>query len=225
MRQSGNFLYVTLRLLKDLEQEAIRWGAERLRIPGEFPRVDPHNVLGIEINPYARELAGVSIWIGHIQWMQDHGYGFPRDPVLQPLDNIEQRDAILARDDEGVADPGHLAGGGVRRRQPPVPRGEAKVQRPALGDDVPRSAVREAWRVMPSLRGADLVCYWHELARRRHRSLKRVARRAGLLATNSDPRRLRIEVTLDRDQGQRRHLHGVVGRALDLSKGLQSASR
>ena len=38
---SGNFLYVTLRLLKDLEQETIRWGAERLRITGEFPRVDP----------------------------------------------------------------------------------------------------------------------------------------------------------------------------------------
>ena len=99
---SGNFLYVTLRLLKDLEQEAIGWGTDRLGIPREFPQVDPHNVLGIEINPYARELAGVSIWIGHIQWMLDHGYGFPRDPVLQPLDNIELRDAILARDDEVV---------------------------------------------------------------------------------------------------------------------------
>ena len=93
---SGNFLYVTLRLLKDLEQDVIGWGADRLGIPREVPQVDPHNVLGIEINPYARELAGVSIWIGHIQWMIDHGYGFPRDPVLQPLDNIEQRDAILA---------------------------------------------------------------------------------------------------------------------------------
>ena len=102
---SGNFLYVTLRLLKDLEQQAIRWGAEQLRITGEFPRVDPHNVLGIEINPYARELAGVAIWIGHIQWMLDHGYGFPRDPVLQPLDNIELRDAILAYDEEGKSIP------------------------------------------------------------------------------------------------------------------------
>ena len=102
---SGNFLYVTLRLLKDLEEQAIRWGGERLRIPGEFPRLDPHNVLGIELNPYAKELAGVSIWIGHIQWMLDHGYGFPRDPVLQPLDNIELRDAILARDAEGAPVP------------------------------------------------------------------------------------------------------------------------
>ena len=102
---SGNFLYVTLRLLKDLEYEAIRWGAQRLRITGEFPQVGPHNVLGIEINPYARELAGVSIWIGHIQWMLDHGLGLPRDPVLQPLENIELRDAILARDAEGAPVP------------------------------------------------------------------------------------------------------------------------
>ena len=55
---SGNFLYVTLRLLKDLEHEAMQWGAERLRITGEFPQVGPHNVIGIEINPYAKELAG-----------------------------------------------------------------------------------------------------------------------------------------------------------------------
>ena len=47
---SGNFLYVTLRLLKDLEREAIRWGAQRLRVSGEFPQVGPHNVLGIEVN-------------------------------------------------------------------------------------------------------------------------------------------------------------------------------
>ena len=113
---SGNFLYVTLRLLKDLEQEAIRWGAERLRVTGEFPRVDPHNVLGIEINPYARELAGVAIWIGHIQWMLDHGYGFPRDPVLQPLDNIELRDAILAYDEDGNPVPATWPEGGIHRR-------------------------------------------------------------------------------------------------------------
>ena len=74
---SGNFLYVTLRLLKDLEFEAIRWGGERLGVTGEFPRVGPANVMGIEINPYAKELAGVSIWVGVFQWMIEHGYGFP----------------------------------------------------------------------------------------------------------------------------------------------------
>ncbi len=176
---SGNFLYVTLRLLKDLEQEAIRWGAERLRITGEFPQVDPHNVLGIEINPYAKELAGVSIWIGHIQWMLDHGYGFPRDPVLQPLDNIELRDAILARDAEGAPIPATWPDAEFVVGNPPF-LGNRRL-RLTLGDGYV-DALSRAWgKVVAG--GADLVCYWHELARRQ--IVDGSTKRAGLLATNS----------------------------------------
>ena len=177
---SGNFLYVTLRLLKDLEQEAIRWGAERLRITGEFPRVDPHNVLGIEINPYARELAGVAIWIGHIQWMLGHGYGFSRDPVLQPLDNIELRDAILARDEAGAPVPATWPEAKFVVGNPPF-LGD-KVQRGTVDDESYIEGIREAWAgAVPG--GADLVCYWHEMARRQ--IAEGHTRRAGLLATNS----------------------------------------
>ncbi|MXX80257.1 MAG: class I SAM-dependent DNA methyltransferase [Chloroflexi bacterium] len=176
---SGNFLYVTLRLLKDLEQQAIRWGAERLRISGEFPHVDPQNVLGIEINPYAKELAGVAIWIGHIQWMLDHGYGFPRDPVLQPLDNIELRDAILAYDEDGNPIPATWPGAEFIVGNPPF-IGD-KLMRLSLGPTY-HSALREAWMdVVPG--GADLVCYWHETTRQQIES--GVSARAGLLATNS----------------------------------------
>ena len=176
---SGNFLYVTLRLLKDLEHEAIRWGAERLRIPGEFPRVDPHNVLGIEINPYAKELAGVSIWIGHIQWMLDHGYGYPRDPVLEPLDNIELRDAILAYDDAGTPVPATWPGAEFVVGNPPF-LGDRRM-RGQLGDAYV-DALRSTWSgSVPA--GADLVCYWHELARQQ--IVAGVTQRAGLLATNS----------------------------------------
>ena len=176
---SGNFLYVTLRLLKDLEHEAIRWGAERLRIPGEFPRVGPHNVLGIELNAYAKELAGVSIWIGHIQWMLDHGYGFPRDPVLQPLDNIEQRDAILAYDDEGSPVPATWPEAEFIVGNPPFLG--TKRMRLSLGDAYVGDLFA-AWDGTVA-RDADLVCYWHELARRQVTD-KQVSR-AGLLATNS----------------------------------------
>ena len=170
---------MTLRLLKDLEQEAIRWGAERLRIPGEFPRVGPHNVLGIEKNAYARELAGVSIWIGHIQWMIDHGYGFPRDPVLQPLDNIEQRDAILAYDDEGAPVPATWPEAEFVVGNPPFLG--AKLLRRNLGSEYVE-AMFDAWG--DDVAGmADLCCYWHELARRQVAT--RASKRAGLLATNS----------------------------------------
>ena len=85
---SGNFLYIALQALKDLELEAIQWGSLVLRLPQEFPRVGPEAVLGIEINAYAAELARVTIWIGEIQWMLNHGFHYRHDPVLQPLDSI-----------------------------------------------------------------------------------------------------------------------------------------
>ncbi|MXX48125.1 MAG: class I SAM-dependent DNA methyltransferase [Chloroflexi bacterium] len=176
---SGNFLYVTLRLLKDLEQEAIRWGAERLRITGEFPRVDPHNVRGIEINPYAKELAGVAIWIGHIQWMLDHGYGFPRDPVLQPLDNIELRDAILAYDEEGNPVPATWPEAEFIVGNPPFLG--TKLMRQSIGDAY-IDDLFVAWDEAV-VRESDLACYWHEQARRQ--IARGETNRAGLLATNS----------------------------------------
>ena len=176
---SGNFLYVALRLLKDLEQDAIREGAERLRISGEFPQVGPHNVLGVETNPYARELAGVAIWIGHIQWMRDHGYGHPRDPVLQPLDHIELRDAILARGEDGAPVPASWPEAEFVVGNPPF-LGLRRL-RESLGDEYV-DALYEAWGgVVP--RESDLVCYWHEIARRQIAA--GAAKRAGLLATNS----------------------------------------
>ncbi len=176
---SGNFLYVTLRLLKDLEHQAIRWGAERLRITGEFPQVGPHNVLGIEINPYAKELAGVAIWIGHIQWMLDHGYGFPRDPVLQPLDNIELRDAILAYDEEGSPVLATWPEAEFVVGNPPFLG--TKLMRLSLGDAYVDDLFT-AWDEVVA-RESDLACYWHEQARRQ--IVADNLSRAGLLATNS----------------------------------------
>ena len=56
----------------------------------------PHNMLGIELNEYAAELARVTVWIGELQWRLAHGYEFKKNPVLEPLDNIECRDALLS---------------------------------------------------------------------------------------------------------------------------------
>jgi SAM-dependent methyltransferase len=69
---SGNFLYLSLLALKDLEHKAMV-EAEALGIQREFPQVGPEAVCGIEINPFAAELARVSVWIGHIQWNRKHG--------------------------------------------------------------------------------------------------------------------------------------------------------
>ena len=176
---SGNFLYVTLRLLKDLEFDAIQWGAQQLGVTGEFPRVGPENVLGIEVNPYAKELAGVSIWIGQFQWMIEHGYGFPENPVLAALDSIDLRDAILARDAAGAPVPASWPEAEFVVGNPPFVG--TKRLRASLGDEYV-DQLYAAWdgRVP---READLVTYWHEKAR--EMIAQRRAKRAGLLATNS----------------------------------------
>lgn len=91
---SGNFLYLALRALKDLEHRA-GLEAEVLGFQREFPRIGPENVLGLEVNPYAAELARVTTWIGEIQWMRRNGFDVPRQPILRPLESIECRDAAL----------------------------------------------------------------------------------------------------------------------------------
>ena len=176
---SGNFLYVTLQLLKDLEKEAILWGWERLKIAQPFPAVDPHVVLGIEVNPYAAELARVSIWIGHIQWMLNNGFSYQRDPVLEPLENIECRDAILVRGANQLARPAEWPDAEFVVGNPPFLGG--KLLRVGLGDGYVDDLFT-AWRGRVP-READLVCYWHEMAREMIAGRK--TRRAGLLATNS----------------------------------------
>ena len=95
---SGNFLYLALQELKDLEHR-VRVEAQTLGLQPPFPAVGPAHVRGIELNPYAAELARVSVWIGEIQWMRRHGFREDRDPILKPLDTIECRDAVLT--DEG----------------------------------------------------------------------------------------------------------------------------
>ena len=40
------------------------------------------------------------VWIGYIQWLHDNGFGVPSSPILKPLADIEQMDAILAHDEQ-----------------------------------------------------------------------------------------------------------------------------
>jgi hypothetical protein len=92
---SGNFLYLALKTLKDIEH-SVHIDAEALGVERPLDLVtSPANVLGIELNEYAAELARVTVWIGELQWRLQHGYPFKQNPVLEPLDHIECRDALL----------------------------------------------------------------------------------------------------------------------------------
>ena len=171
---SGNFLYIALQALKDLEKQVILWGARTLRLTHELPGVGPQVVHGLELNAYAAELARVTVWIGEIQWMQANGFGYPRDPVLRPLGTIEHRDALLDADSDARAewpDAEFIVG------NPPFLGG--KKLRAELGDAYV-DRLFAAWAgAVP--READLVTYWHEQAR--DMIARGRCKRAGLLAT------------------------------------------
>ena len=171
---SGNFLYLALQALKDLEHR-VQLEAEALGFQRAFPDIGPANVKGIEINPYAAELARVSVWIGEIQWMRRNGFYESRDPILKPLDTIECRDAILTPDS---AEP-DWPKADVIIGNPPFLGGNRLIAN--LGEDyVSRIFGTYAGRVPAT---ADLVCYWFEKAGKQIASGK--ATRAGLVATNS----------------------------------------
>ena len=173
---SGNFLYVTLQKLKDLEKEAIDF-AYTHDFSGFFPEVGPWQLYGIEINPYAADLAQMTVWIGYLQWLHDHGYLVTDSPVLRSTENIQCRDAIM-----DLSDP-----------EKPVDAAWPAVDfivgnPPFLGADKLRVVLGDAYldrlfgiwhdRVR---QGADLCCYWLEMARSMVEAGK--CKRAGLLAT------------------------------------------
>ena len=171
---SGNFLYLALQALKDLEHR-VQFEAEALGFQRAFPEIGPANVKGIEINPYAAELARVSVWIGEIQWMRRNGFSEARDPILKPLDTIECRDAVLTPDgtepDWPEAD--------VVIGNPPFLGNKRLIRQ--LGENyVARLSATYGGRVPAD---SDLVCYWFEKAGRQIASSKTA--RAGLVATNS----------------------------------------
>ena len=100
---SGNFLYIVLRSLLDFEKEVIDYAAAQGWL-GLTPMLQPDQMLGLEINHYAAELARTALWIGYIQWHQGNGFGYTQRPILTPLDTIRQADAIL-----DLSDPEHPA--------------------------------------------------------------------------------------------------------------------
>src|SRR2546429_9215298 len=64
---SGNFLYLALQAVKDLELKA-NLECEALGLSPRAPAVGPETGHGIEINPPPAELPGTTIRIGDIQW-------------------------------------------------------------------------------------------------------------------------------------------------------------
>jgi len=175
---SGNFLYVALRQLLDLEKEIIIL-VSKLGLKCLKPQVSPHQLYGIEVNEYAHELAQTTVWIGFIQWLYENGFGWPKPPILKSLDNIQLMDAILAYDSEGKPSDPIWPKADIIVGNPPF-LGAQKLRR-ELGDQyVDHLFSLYRGRVLGA---ADLVCYWFERARQSVQELK--TKRVGLLATQA----------------------------------------
>jgi type II restriction/modification system DNA methylase subunit YeeA len=175
---SGNFLYLALQAVKDLEYRAIL-ECETLGLGRVVPRVGPEILHGIEINPFAAELARTTIWIGDIQWRVRNAISHHPRPVLRKLDSIECRDALLSPDGKGGFVEAQWPEADFIVGNPPFLGG--KLLRRGLGDDYVETLFGTYAGRVPA--EADLVCYWFVKAWDALRSGR--ANSAGLVATNS----------------------------------------
>ena len=64
----------------------------------ELKTIDPHQFLGLEVNPRAAAIAELVLWIGYLQWHFRTRGGMPPEPILRDFKTIEERDAVLAWD-------------------------------------------------------------------------------------------------------------------------------
>ena len=173
---SGNFLYLALRSLLDLEREVIDFAAMN-GWTGLKPTVKPDQMRGLEVNPYATELARTALWIGYIQWHQNNGFPYDHSPILSPLVSIQRADSILACDGAGHPQEPEWRPTEFIIGNPPFLGG--KLLRANLGDEYV-DALFSLYHGRVSAE-ADLVCYWFEKAR--DMLDRECTKRVGLLAT------------------------------------------
>ena len=190
---TGNFLYVTLELMKRLEGDVLQvlvdlGGQETLAL--ETATVHPGNFLGIETNPRAAAIAELVLWLGYLQWQLRNG-GTIADPVLKKLKNIENRDAVLRHDPERPnADRSGTELPNPRR--PHWPEADYIVGNPPFigGKDVRRrlgdAYATALWRAHPKInKSADFVMYWWDRAAELLTAKGTRLKRFGFVTTNS----------------------------------------
>jgi hypothetical protein len=101
---TGNFLYVSMARMKELEGEVLELleelGDDQYLAEISGHTITPENFLGIEINPRAANIAQLVLWIGYLQWhFRVNGEDrMPEAPVLRDVKTIENRDALITWD-------------------------------------------------------------------------------------------------------------------------------
>lgn len=101
---TGNFLYVAMARMKELESEVVHvltdLGDYQYVAEISGHTITPENFLGIEINPRAAAIAQLVLWIGYLQWhFRVAGPNrVPPEPILRDIRTIENRDALITWD-------------------------------------------------------------------------------------------------------------------------------
>jgi len=195
---TGNFLYVSLELMKRLEGEVLEALAELGETEGiGFETVDPHQFLGIELNVRAAAIAELVLWIGYLQQHYRNSVEHPAEPILKAFGNIQQKDAVLTWD--GYPEHQFEMRDGVavqvypNARRPDWPAAEFIVGNPPfLGKGAAmRGPLGDAY--VAALSGAnplmnesaDFVLYWWDRAAELLARKKSTTRRMGFVTTNS----------------------------------------
>ncbi|WP_243692257.1 DNA methyltransferase [Caulobacter sp. BK020] len=194
---TANFLYVSLELMKTLEAEVL----ETLVQLGEpesigLETVDPHQFLGIELNPRAAAIAELVLWLGYLQQHYRARSSHPAEPILRAFHNIENRDAVLIWDGYPLTTVVEQNGARVETypnaRRPEWPEAEFIVGNPPFigGKDL-RSRLAPGyaealWKAHKAMNdSADFVMYWWDRSAEILARKKTILRRFGFVTTNS----------------------------------------
>jgi hypothetical protein len=145
---SGNFLYVALEHLKRLEGEILETLAS-LGQPQELYTVNPHQLLGIDLNPRAAVVADLVLWIGYLQWhLRTRSSEQIPIPVIDKFHNIQPMDALMQHGQKVPA---------VDKRGNAITEwdGRTTTMHPATGMAVPDESARRAIYSYPGAKKSE----------------------------------------------------------------------
>lgn len=206
---TGNFLYVAMEMMKRLEGEVLEavadlGGQEALMLEGHT--IDPHQFLGMEVNPRAAAIAELVVWIGFLQWHFRTRGAAPAEPILKDFRTIKAMDAVVAHDGKDLvldasgkpevrtdADGNRVEVYSYRNpRRPAWPEADYIVGNPPFvgGKDIRgrmgEGYARALWDAHPHVNeSADFVMYWWDRAAELLTRKGSRLRRFGFVTTNS----------------------------------------
>ena len=193
---SGNFLYIAYQELKQIEQKLLDKMAERRKSPREQLQmgfVTPNQFFGIDNNPFAVELARVTLMIARKVaidrlGLQDYEPALPLDTLDK---NIVCQDALFTewpKADAIIGNPPFLGGSRMRLE---------------LGDEYAEKVFRKFAHIRAQV---DFASYWFRLA---HEHIGETGR-AGLVATNSISQGKSRSVTLEYITEENGYIHEAI---------------